>query len=93
MSAAEATKPTGHGDRHPVTIIVDGTPDQWAKERISYAEAVTLYDPSYPQHPERSYTVTYKRGPHENPEGTLSAGGSAKVKDRMEFSVKLTSQS
>lgn len=93
MSAGEATRGGEHGTRRTFTIIVDGTPDEWPKNVISYTEVVTLYDPSYPQHPEITYAVTYKHGPHENPEGVLSVGGSVKIKDRMEFSVKRTSES
>jgi hypothetical protein len=93
MSAGEATKATGHGDRHTITIIVDGSPDEWSKDSITYIEVVTLYDPAYQQHPQRIYAVTYSQGPHENPEGVLSAGGTVKVKNRMEFRVKLAGES
>ena len=45
-----------------VTIIVNGTPFQVEKELITYDEVVTLAFLDYPQHPERTYSVTYKRG-------------------------------
>jgi hypothetical protein len=76
-----------------VTIIVDATPHQWPKEEITYAEVVTLAFPDYPNHPEISYSVKYKRGPGHKPEGTLSPGGSVKVKDEMVFNVSQTGQS
>ncbi len=76
-----------------VTIIVEGTPHEWPKGEITYAEVVTLEVPDYPQHPEINYSVKYKRGHGDKPEGTLSPGGSVKVKERMEFSVSETGQS
>jgi hypothetical protein len=76
-----------------VTIIVEGTPHEWPKgEEISFAEVVTLEVPDYAQHPEITYSVTYKRG-HGNKEGILVPGGSVKVKDGMVFNVSETGQS
>ena len=75
------------------TIIVEGTQYEWFKPSITYAEVVTLFDPAYPQHPEITYSVTYKNGPNHKPEGILSPGAAVKVKDRMEFHVSRTGQS
>jgi len=76
-----------------VTLIVEGSPHEWPKEEITYAEVVTLEVPSYPQHPEITYSVKYKKGHGNKPEGVLAPGASVKVKDRMEFSVSETGQS
>jgi Multiubiquitin len=76
-----------------VTIIVEGTPHEWPKEDITYAEVVTLEVPSYPQHPEITYSVTYTRGQGNKPEGVLVPGASVKVKDGMTFNVSETGQS
>ena len=75
------------------TIIVNGTAFEWTKRKITYAEVVTLDIPDYPQHPEIKYSVKYKNGPRHKPEGTLSPGGSVKVREGMVFSVSPTSQS
>ncbi|MBA3665826.1 MAG: multiubiquitin domain-containing protein [Bacteroidetes bacterium] len=80
-------------DRKKVTIIVNGTPHEEEKNEITYNEVVTLAFPDFPQHPERTYSVTYERGQGEKPEGILSPGGSVKVKDGMIFKVKHTGQS
>lgn len=80
-------------EKKTVTIIVEGTPHEWPKEEITYAEVVTLEVPSYPQHPEITYSVKYKKGHGNKPEGVLAPGASVKVKDRMEFSVSETGQS
>lgn len=80
-------------DKKTVTIIVEGTPHEWPKTEITYAEVVTLEVPDYAQHPEITYSVKYKNGHGNKPEGTLSAGGSVKVKEGMVFSVSPTGQS
>src|SRR5580704_17037499 len=60
------------GPPKTITIIVSGTPHEWSKPRIGYVEVVTLFDPAYPQHPEWTYSVTYKHGPSQNPDGVLT---------------------
>ena len=77
-----------------IEIIVNGTQFDWTKnDEITYAEVVTLDVPDYAQHPEITYSVTYKNAHGNKPEGTLSPGGSVKVKDGMSFSVSPTGQS
>lgn len=80
-------------EKKTVTIIVDGTQHIWPKGEITYAEVVTLDVPDYAQHPEINYSVKYKNGHGNKPEGTLSPGGSVKVKEGMCFSVSPTGQS
>ena len=46
-----------------------------------------------PQHPEITYSVTYKNGPSHKPEGILPPGAAVKVKERMVFNVSRTGQS
>lgn len=76
-----------------VTIIVEATPHEWPKDEITYAEVVTLEVPDYSQHPEITYSVKYKNGQGNKPEGILSPGASVKVKEGMIFSVSETGQS
>ncbi len=76
-----------------VTIVVEGTPHEWPKEEITYAEIVTLEVPDYAQHPEITYSVSYKRGHGNKPEGILVPGASVKVKEGMVFYVSETGQS
>lgn len=80
-------------DKKTVTIFVEGTPHEWPKDEITYAEVVTLEVPDYAAHPEITYSVTYKRGHGDKPEGVLVPGGSVKVKDQMVFNVSETGQS
>jgi hypothetical protein len=80
-------------EKKTVTIIVEGTPHEWPKGEISYAEVVTLEVPDYPQHTDINYSVKYKRGHGDKPEGVLAPGASVKVKEGMIFSVAETGQS
>ncbi len=76
-----------------VTIIVEGTPHEWPKDDITYAEVVTLEVPDFPHHPEITYSVKYKKGHGNKPEGVLVPGASVKVKEGMVFNVSPTGQS
>lgn len=81
---------------HPqkmVTIVVEGAPHKWPKDEISYAEVVTLEVPDYAQHPEITYSVSYKNGHGNKPEGILVPGASVKAKEGMVFYVSETGQS
>ena len=80
-------------DHKTVTIVVNGTPHEWPKGEITYAEVVTLEVPDFAEHPEITYSVKYRKGHGEKPEGTLAPGGSVKVKDGMVFNVSETGQS
>jgi hypothetical protein len=80
-------------EKKTVTIIVEGTPHEWPKGEITYAEVVSLEVPDYLQHPEITYSVIYKNGHGNKPEGILAPGASVKVKEGMIFSVSETGQS
>ena len=80
-------------EKKNVTIIVNGTPHETPKDDITYAEVVEMAFPEYKNHPERIYSITYRRGQGNKPEGILSPGSTAKVKEGMIFSVSETSQS
>lgn len=76
-----------------VTIIVNTRERSWTKKKISFEELVAIAYPVPPAGQLIVYTVTYFDGPPHRPEGTLTAGESIKVRDRMVFSVKFTDKS
>lgn len=80
-------------EKKTVTIIVEGTPHEWPKGEITYTEVVTLEVPNYSAQSGITYSVTYKRGHGNKPEGILVPGASVKVKEGMVFSVSETGQS
>lgn len=84
-----------HGDeeRKAVTIVVNGTEHAVEKDDITYTQVVKFFAPDYSETSGITYSVKYKRGHGDKPEGTLAPGASVKVKEGMVFSVSETGQS
>ena len=80
-------------DKKTVTIIVEGTPHEWPKGKITYVEVITLEVPDYAQHPDTTYSVKYRNGHGNKPEGILAPGASVQVSEGMIFNVSETGQS
>ncbi len=75
-----------------VTIIVEGAPHEWPKKQeICHIDVVRLEEPS--PDPQTTYSVKYKKGRGNRPEGILAPGSCIKVKEGMVFSVSETGQS
>lgn len=91
--ANESQNKLGPEEKKEVTIYVNTDPFQVPKEDITYDKVVTLGFPDFPQHPERNYSVKYKRGHGDKPEGVLAPGGTVKVKDQMSLDVWFTGES
>ena len=87
------SEPRHEHEKHDYEILVNRTPERVKKDVVSYDEIVTFAFPDYPQHPERNYSVKYKDGPGEKPEGILSKGATVKIKNKMKFDVTPTGQS
>ena len=80
-------------EKKTVTIIVEGTEHLWPKDVISYTEVVKLEVPGYSESSGIVYSVKYRRGHGDKPEGILPPGGSVIVKDGMILNVSETGQS
>jgi hypothetical protein len=77
-----------------VTIVVEGSRHEWPKhDPINFEEVIRLVFADYSPTDGRTYTVKYKKGDNEKPEGQLVKGASVKVKEGMIFSVSRTGQS
>ena len=76
-----------------ITIIVNGRPRQVKKRRLSFAEIVELAFPGGSATPSTIYTVVYKNGPEENPQGSMVEGQVINIKDRMIINVTKTDKS
>jgi hypothetical protein len=76
-----------------VTIIVNGTQKTVQKDDISFDEIVSLAFENPPYGENTLFTVTYRRGQGNKPEGILAPGESVKVKDGMIFDVTATDKS
>jgi hypothetical protein len=76
-----------------VELIVNGRQKQWTEKTITFEQVVVLAFGTYDPNPNRAYTVTYDRGPHENPEGSMSKGDKVFVKNKMIFNAAATDKS
>lgn len=80
----------GHG--HEVTtILVNGQPKRIEDNHLSYAQLVRIAFPEID--PRTAYTVTYDKGPKQNPEGSMSPGDTVKIQNGMVFNVTPTGKS
>ncbi|MDD5569659.1 MAG: multiubiquitin domain-containing protein [Bacteroidales bacterium] len=79
--------------KFPITIIVNGREKSWGEEKISYEQVVKLAFENYVENAATAYTVTYDKGPRQNPEGTMVKGDNVFVKNKMRFNVTATNQS
>jgi hypothetical protein len=76
-----------------INIIVNGRPKTVSDKEVSFAEVVALAFDNVPSGPNIVFTVTYRRGHGDKPEGTLVEGGTVKVKEGMIFNVTATDKS
>jgi hypothetical protein len=84
----------GHGKAHETTIVVNAQEKTVPEKEISFEELVSLaYDGNPPTGDNWEFTVTYRRGHGEKPQGQLVAGESVKVKEGMVFDVYGTDKS
>jgi Multiubiquitin len=83
------------GAPHPkeFTIIVNARQKLVASKELTFDEVVALAFNPVPSGPNIVITVTYRHGPHENPEGLLSKGEHVWIKNGMVFNVKATDKS
>jgi len=78
---------------YKVEIIVNGRKKEWDKKTISFDEVVVLAFGTPVPNVNTIYTVTYKKGPNQNPEGTMVNGDIVHVKNEMVFNVTATDKS
>lgn len=74
-------------------IIVNAREELVEQHRLSYEQVVRLGFNPVPTGPDIIFTVTYRKGPHSNPKGTLSEGESVTIKNGMIFVVTQTNRS
>jgi len=74
-------------------IIVNGRKKEVSTKILSFDQIVALAFNPVPTGSEVKFTITYRKGPHKNPEGTLTEGGTIKIKEGMIFDVTQTNKS
>ena len=81
-------------DKHfKVVLMVNLEAKPWTEKTITFEQVIVLAYGSYDGNEDKGYTVTYDRGPHQNPEGTMVKVERVFVKDKMLFNVKQTGKS
>ena len=91
----DRAEPEGNGHQPPKStiIIVNGRPKEVTAKELSFMEVVRLAFDDAVFNETTIYTVTFKRGHGNKPEGTLVEGESVKVKEGMIFNVARTDKS
>ena len=83
------------GDHHDkqVTIVVNGREKTVEKGELTFDQLVALAFDDPPTGEFICFTITYRRGQGNKPEGTLAEGETVKVKEGMIFNVTATDKS
>jgi hypothetical protein len=76
-----------------IKIVVNGEEKETSETRLDFNEVVAIAFPVPPTGENIMFTITYRKGPNANPKGTLTEGGSVKVKKGMIFDVTATDRS
>ena len=82
----------GKADKE-VTIIVNGREKTVSGKELSFNQLVKLAFDNPPTGEFICFTITYRRGHGNKPEGTLNEGESVKIKQGMIFNVTATDKS
>jgi hypothetical protein len=84
---------SGPPQKKEFTIFVNGKKKVVSQQELSFDDLVALAFNPVPTGENVLFTITYERGPRENPEGMLVQGKTVKIKDGMVFNVKHTDRS
>lgn len=82
----------GHEPKE-LTIVVNGRQREVEQRELTFEQLVGIAFPDSPVDPNAFFTITYRRGSGEKPEGTLVAGESVRIKEGMIFNVTQTVRS
>lgn len=93
MSTATELEHQAPGQDKPTTIVVNGRQKEVTAKELSFVDVVRLAFEDAVFNDTTVYTVTYKRGHGNKPEGTLVEGDTVKVKEGMIFNVARTDKS
>lgn len=93
MNNSQENKPEGPGKNKEFKIIVNGREKVVTARELSFAEVVALAFDTPPSGQNIVFTITYRRGEGNKPEGTLVEGETVKIKEGMIFNVTATDKS
>lgn len=84
--------PDNHHEKD-ITIVVNGREKTVTGKELSFAQLVALAFDTPPTGENIVFTITYRRGQGEKPEGSLVDGETVKIKKGMIFNVTATDKS
>lgn len=87
-----ANEPQEHHTKR-FKIIVNARSKEVTGDEQSFEQIVALAFSPVPTGPNIVFTVAFRKGPHENPEGTLTPGEAVEIKNEMVFDVTATDKS
>jgi hypothetical protein len=82
-----------HDHDHETEIVINGRKKTVTKKELTFDEVVHLAFEPVPTGPNVLFTITYRRGQGNKPEGTLVQGETLKVKEGMIINVTATDKS
>ena len=74
-------------------IIVNGRQKEVSTKALTFDQVVALAFNPVPSGPNVQFTVTYRKGPRKNHEGSMTEGETVRIKDGMIFDVTETNKS
>jgi|SRR5690348_5341024 len=74
-------------------IIVNGRKKDVSTKTLTFNQVVALAFNPVPSGPNVQFSVTYRKGPKKNHEGTMTEGETVRIKDGMIFDVTETNKS
>jgi hypothetical protein len=74
-------------------IIVNGHQKEVSTKTLTFDQVVALAFNPVPSGPNVQFTVTYRKGPRKNHEGSMTEGETVRIKDGMIFDVTETNKS
>lgn len=90
--STSAEQTTTEKEQHEATIIVNGRSVTVTEKELTFDQVVELS--GLPTGPDIIFTITYRKGHGNKPEGSMVEGGDpVKVKDGMVFNVDSTNRS
>ena len=81
------------GQNKEFNVLVNAREKIWTEKEITFDEVVILAFGAISPDPNVSYTITYKKGDNNKPEGIMVKGDEVKVKNGMRFNVTQTNRS
>jgi hypothetical protein len=93
MTSQKQGNGNGGHEGKDITIIVNGREKVVPKTDYTFSQIVELAYDTPPSGDNVTFTLTYRRGHGNKPEGTLTEGETVKLKDGMIFNVTATDKS